>query len=119
MNNELLMAVTASITAFGVLIVAMLAIYRIAKRVGDSLGVDASGRSISDRLDRVEHQLWENGGSSLADRVNNIEKHVVKVSSQLDIIRDLTIGLQKAQTREMKIVESLETPMTRSKKKSS
>jgi len=44
---------------------------------------------------------------------------VIKVSSQLDIIRDLTIGLQKVQTREMKIVESLERPAPRTRKKKS
>jgi biopolymer transport protein ExbB/TolQ len=119
MNNELLMAVAASITAFGVLIAAMVAVYRIAKRVDDALGIDKDGRSVADRLERVEHQLWENGGSSLADRVNNIENHVIKVSSQLDIIRDLTINLQKVQTREMKIVENLERPAPRTRRKKS
>jgi hypothetical protein len=62
------------------------------------LGTDLQGRTISDRLDRVEHQLWENGGSSLADRVNNIEKHVVKVSTEIEFIKDLTMGLHTAQT---------------------
>lgn len=96
MTSELLLAVAASITAFGVLIGAIIAIYRIAKRIDGALGLDHEGRTVSDRLERVEHQLWENGGSSLADRVNNIEKHVVKVSTEIEFIKDLTLGLHQA-----------------------
>lgn len=97
MTSELLMAVAGTITAFTVLIGAVIAIYRIAKRIDGALGLDKEGRSVSDRLERVEHQLWENGGSSLADRVNNIEKHVVKVSTEIEFIKDLTIGIHQAQ----------------------
>jgi hypothetical protein len=92
------MAVAATITSFGVLIGAIVAVYRIAKRIDGALGVDQKGRTMSDRMERVEHQLWENGGSSLADRVNNIEKHVVKVSTEIEFIKDLTMGLHAAQT---------------------
>ncbi len=98
MTNELIMAVAATITALGVLIGAVIAVYRIAKRIDSALGVDEHGRTLSDRMDRVEHQLWENGGSSLADRVNNIEKHVVKVSTEIEFIKDFTLGLHNATT---------------------
>jgi hypothetical protein len=98
MTNELIMAIAATVTSFGVLIGAVIAVYRIAKRIDGALGVDAHGRTLSDRMDRVEHQLWENGGSSLADRVNNIEKHVVKVSTEIEFIKDLTLGLHNAST---------------------
>lgn len=93
MTSEVVLAIAATITAFGVIIGAFIAVYRIARRIGDVLGVDNSGRTISDRLDRVEHQLWENGGSSLADRVNNIEQHVIKTSVEIDLIKDLALGL--------------------------
>jgi hypothetical protein len=73
-------------------------VYRIAKRIDGALGIDQKGRTMSDRMERVEHQLWENGGSSLADRVNNIEKHVVKVSTEIEFIKDLTLGLHNAST---------------------
>ncbi len=96
MTNELFMAIAATITSFGVLIGAVVAVYRIAKRIDGALGVDEHGRTLSDRMERVEHQLWENGGSSLADRVNNIEKHVVKVSTEIEFIKDLTLGLHNA-----------------------
>ncbi len=98
MTAELVMAISAGITAFAVLVAAIVKIYKIAKNIGEVLGLDDRGRTISDRLDRVEHQLWENGGSSLADRVNNIEKHVVKVSTEIEFIKDLTMGLHTAQT---------------------
>lgn len=93
MTSEFLMALAATVTAFSVLIGAIYAIYKVAKRIGDTLGVDHQGRTIADRLDRVEHQLWENGGSSLADRVNNIEMHIVKISTEVELIKDITLGL--------------------------
>jgi len=121
MTSELVMAISAAISAFGVLAASIIAIYRIAKKIGDVLGTDAHGRTISDRLDRVEHQLWENGGSSLADRVNNIEKHVVKVSTEIEFIKDLTMGLHTAQNNsgtvfiptptEAPIVEPIKKPI--------
>lgn len=104
MTNELIIAVSATIGALGVIIGAVVAIYRIAKRIGDVLGVDHTGRTVSDRLERVEHQLWENGGSSLADRVNNIEKHVVKVSTEIEFIKDLTMGLHNASTASTSVI---------------
>jgi hypothetical protein len=123
MTNELIMAVAATITSFGVLIGAVVAVYRIAKRIDNALGVDKHGRTISDRMDRVEHQLWENGGSSLADRVNNIEMHVVKVSTEIEFIKDLTMGLHAAQSQTTNvfypehnpIVEPLKKPIRRRK----
>jgi hypothetical protein len=124
MTNDLLLAIAATITAFGVVIGAFVAIYRVAKRIGDAMGVDSKGRTISDRLDRVEHQLWENGGSSLADRVNNIEKHVVKVSTEIEFIKDLTMGLHNASTSSTQVffpaihdevVEPIKKPIRRRK----
>jgi hypothetical protein len=104
MTNEFLLALAATVTAFGILITGMVSVYRIAKRVDQALGLDKEGRTVSERLERVEHQLWENGGSSLADRVNNIEKHVVKVSTEIEFIKDLTLGLHNNQTETNPIV---------------
>jgi len=118
MTTELFLGVTAAISGFGVLITAVIAIYRTARRIGDALGVDEKGRTVSDRLDRVEHQLWENGGSSLADRVNNIENHVVKVSTEIDFIKELTIGMHASQTGSNDLVQPLKKPVTRKKKSS-
>lgn len=73
------------------IIAAVVAVYRIAKRVEQAIGIDAKGRTIADRLDRVEHQLWENGGSSLADRVNKIEAHSIETSTEVKFIKALII----------------------------
>jgi hypothetical protein len=121
MTPDILMAVAATITALGILVGASLAIYRVAKRIGDALGVDHEGRTIADRLDRVEHQLWENGGSSLADRVNNIDRHIVKVSTEIEFIKDLTLGLHNQANPVLPpVVEPLIKPTrtTRTKKAS-
>jgi hypothetical protein len=75
-------------TIVGVLI----AVYKISKRLEGAIGTDTEGRTISERLDRVEHQLWENGGTSLADRVNTIETHSIKTSTEVKFIRDLIVN---------------------------
>jgi hypothetical protein len=92
MNPELLLTIAAIVTAVGVLVAAIMSIYKVARRIGDAIGVDASGRSIADRLDRVEHQLWENGGTSLADRVNRIEIHAESTASKLELIENLLLS---------------------------
>ena len=48
-------------------------IYCIARRIEDSLGKDKQGRTLADRLARIEHQLFPNGGTSLVDKMNRIE----------------------------------------------
>lgn len=89
MPQETLLTVAAVITALGIIIGAVMATYRIAKRIGDAIGVDDKGRTLSDRLDRVEHQLWPNGGSSLADQVKQIHVESVANTAKLDLIQDL------------------------------
>jgi hypothetical protein len=98
MTQELILTIAALITAAGIIIGALIAIYKVARRIGDAIGVDKSGRTIAERLDRVEHQLWENGGSSLADRVNIIEAHSIKTSAEVELIKDLIISNQAIET---------------------
>ena len=92
MSQELILSIAAAITAVGVILGSLVAIYRVARRIGDAIGVDRNGRTLSERLDRVEHQLWENGGSSLADRVNSIEAHAIKTSAEIDLIKKFVLG---------------------------
>jgi hypothetical protein len=96
MPSDLFMTLAAIIGAVTVLFGTGYSVFKIAKRIDAALGVDEKGRTISDRLDKVEHQLWENGGSSLADRVNNIEHHIIKVSTEIDFIKDLTLGIHNS-----------------------
>jgi hypothetical protein len=92
MTVEIIFTTAAVITALGVIFGGVYATLRVVNRVSQAIGVDHKGRTISDRLDRVEHQLWENGGSSLADRVNVIGDHVVKLSAETELIKDLVIS---------------------------
>jgi len=112
MPQDSVMTVAAVITAIGVIIGALIAIYRVAKKIGDSIGVDKSGRTIAERLDRVEHQLWENGGSSLADRVNNIDKSVTSLNAEMKLIT----ALVTASVAIVPEVEEIKPKRTRVKK---
>jgi hypothetical protein len=102
MPIEFIFTIAAIITAIGVIIGGLVSIFRFSKKIIDAIGVDSKGRSISERLDRVEHQLWENGGSSLADRVNVINEHSVKTAAEVELIKDLLIS---ARTEPVQIVK--------------
>jgi hypothetical protein len=94
---DIVFTTSAIVTAIGVIVGGIVAIYRVAQKIQKSIGLDSKGRTISERLDRVEHQLWENGGSSLADRVNTIETHTIKTSAELELIKNFLIPAQAAQ----------------------
>lgn len=70
--------------------------YATARKFERILGKDEKGRTIADRLDRVEHQLFPNGGSSLADKVNCLSE------DQAEIKQDM-----KAATAELKVVHDV------------
>lgn len=105
MTTEIIFTIAAVITALGVIFGGIYSTYRIVSRIGQALGTDEKGRTIADRLDRVEHQLWENGGTSLADRVNNIEAHVLKSTAEIEIIKAFVIG-QPAVTETPKVART-------------
>lgn len=95
---DIVFTTSAIITAIGIIVGGIIAIYRVAQKIQKSIGLDSKGRTISERLDRVEHQLWENGGSSLADRVNTIESHAIKTTAELELIKNFLIPAQPAQS---------------------
>ena len=97
MPLDIIFTLSAGITAIGVIVGGVIATYRVAQKINKSIGLDSKGRTLSERLDRVEHQLWENGGSSLADRVNTIETHAIKTSAELELIKNFLIPVQPAQ----------------------
>ena len=68
--TDRVVAAAAVIVALGVIIGAVWKIYKMVHRVDQALGVDKQGRTVAERLSRVEHQLWPNGGTSLADKVD-------------------------------------------------
>lgn len=102
MPTEIIFTVAAVITALGVIFGGVYATFRLVNRISQAIGVDSSGRTLSDRLERVEHQLWENGGSSLADKVNTIGDHVVKLSAETELIKDLVINTKTSPVRVVK-----------------
>ena len=88
-------------------------LYKVVKRIDAAIGVDDAGRTISDRMDRVEYQLWENSGESLKDQVNQIEKHAILTATEVGFIKQVL--LQLLQMPDMQPPEP-ETPKTRKKK---
>ena len=96
MAMDLILTLGSFFAALGVIFGTLYASFKIAKKIDAAIGTDERGRTISDRLNRVEHQLWENGGSSLADRVNSIEGHVIKVSTEVSLIKELTLGIHNS-----------------------
>jgi hypothetical protein len=86
---DIIQMVGATMGAILVLFGALLSIYRIAKRIDNSIGLDADKRSVSDRMSRVEHQLWPNGGSSLADKVNDLDRQSRETSGEVKVILNL------------------------------
>lgn len=68
-------------------------IYKVATRIESAVGVDKDGKTLSDRMKKVEIQLWPNGGSSLADRMARVETTTVSNASELTLIKDLLVIL--------------------------
>ena len=61
----------------------------MAKRIDDALGLDSQGRTITDRLGRIEHQLFPNGGSSLTDKINQMAFEQRAIKGELNAVKDI------------------------------
>jgi hypothetical protein len=85
-----IVGITGAISA---LCVFLYSVYKIAKRIDAAIGVDEEGRTLSNRMDKVEYQLWPNGGQSLADRVNAIDKTNNQMMTEVQIIKELVLGM--------------------------
>lgn len=95
-GTEQIIAAALVITALSVIIASGIKVYKVAHRIDAALGVDKEGRTLSDRMARVEHQLWPNGGSSLADKMNRVEKAQTETQVEVRVVRDmLTILVEK------------------------
>jgi len=64
--------------------------YTLAKRLNDLIGKDHDGRTVAERLERVEYQLWPNNGKSLSDKVTNLQEGQVELKEQLGKIEGET-----------------------------
>jgi len=85
-----IVGITGAISA---LCVFLYSVYKIAKRIDAAIGVDEQGRTLSDRMDKVEYQLWPNGGLSMADRVNAIDRTNNQMMTEVQIIKELVLGM--------------------------
>lgn len=90
--STVLLAVTAA-SATGAF---FYGIYKIAKRIDSAVGVDSSGRTLSERMTRVEYQLWENGGGSLKDDVNLIRDITQQNTTEVKIVKELVLTIVQA-----------------------
>ena len=61
--------------------------YAIAKRLDDLIGKDSQGRTIVDRLERVEYQLFPNGGTSMADKINDLYENQAELRADIKEIQ--------------------------------
>jgi uncharacterized membrane protein len=93
---SLILTIAGVVAAITAIVGGLVAIYKIARKIDDAVGTDEHGKTLSDRMSRVEHQLWENGGSSLADRVNKIDTSMTKTSAEVEIIKDFLMSGQLA-----------------------
>lgn len=91
--QETVLTVAALVTALTAIGYFLRKVYKIAYRIDQALGVDKQGRTISDRLDRVEHQLFPNGGSSLTDKINRIEKEQTVLFAQMETLRTMLLDI--------------------------
>jgi hypothetical protein len=58
----------------------------------------------------VEHQLWENGGSSLKDQVNDVQRCQTEMNAKMGVIEGLLLAMvepkpKRARKKNLNIVE--------------
>ena len=93
MPQEAILSIAGIITGLTVIFGALLAMYKIIKRLDQALAVDGEGRTISDRMSRVEHQLWKNGGDSLADEVGETHRIASETATEVRMMKDILLTL--------------------------
>jgi hypothetical protein len=91
--QEQAISVAALVIAITAIAVFTYRVYKIARRIDDTLGVDKEGRTISDRLQRVEHQLFPNGGASLSDKITRVESEQRLMKGKLDTVETIVNSL--------------------------
>lgn len=90
MQLGMVAAVIGSITAICGFAYAM---YKIAKRIESAIGVDEEGKTLSERMTKVEYQLWENGGSSMKDQMNETTELAKKTAVEVGFIKQVMLHL--------------------------
>jgi hypothetical protein len=93
MPQEAILTVAALMGGLAVIIGGIVSIYRVATRIDQALAIDEEGRTISDRMSRVEHQLWKNGGDSLADEVGETHRIARETATEVRLMKDILLTL--------------------------
>lgn len=93
MPQEAILTLAGIIGGLAVIIGGIVSIYKIARRIDQALAVDTDGRTISDRMSRVEHQLWKNGGDSLADEVGETHRIAQETATEVRLMKDILLTL--------------------------
>lgn len=86
---ETIGAIVGLLTIAAALLGVFRVLYNFTKKIEKAIGEDKEGRSINERIGRVEHQVFPNGGSSIADRVNLMQEEVSEVKAKVEIIEAL------------------------------
>lgn len=93
MPQEAILSIAGIIAGLGIIFGALISIYKIIKRLDQALAVDSEGRTVSDRMTRVEHQLWKNGGDSLADEVGEVHKIARDTATEVGMMKEILLTL--------------------------
>lgn len=93
MPLEILGVTAGALTAFAVILGTARVLYNFIKKIEKVIGEDKEGRSITERLGRVEHQVFPNGGGSLSDQVDAVSKDVTEVKAKTEVIENLLYAL--------------------------
>jgi uncharacterized protein (UPF0335 family) len=93
MTQEAIITFASIVGALVAIFGALYTIYKIARRLDDAIGIDEEGRTISQRLERVEHQLWENGGDSLADKVNEVAEDAKQTHTEVKFMKEVLLTI--------------------------
>jgi hypothetical protein len=82
----------ALITAVGIIMLAVKRVYVFARRIENAIGANEDGLTISKRLQKVEHQVFPNGGGSLSDQITDLNNTVNKLIGNIETVETLVIG---------------------------
>ena len=93
MPQEAIITIAAVMGGLAVILGGIVSIYRIATRIDQALALDEEGRTVSDRMSRVEHQLWKNGGDSLADEVGETHRIASETATEVRLMKDILLTL--------------------------
>lgn len=89
--DDALLATAAILGALGAIATVLLRLFRVASRIDAAIGVDESGRTVSQRLAGVEDAVLPQGRESLPVRVDHIEAQVQRMAVEVSVIRDVVV----------------------------